>query len=296
VFHQGEPITWLERMLKDGEKYIAVSAGKDLLGDAERTKWLDVVYSIITDAQGRPLIKTHGMGITKPSYLTRYPFTTVDSTTWLLTPGFGIIIVPSYGLDGKPDYSRPPIRVPVSGISQQSTTQQKLQLEGLSGMQYEGVVKFLRDEVGCSIGQARYGTHFRRKAVLLYYLRLAEHLKDIRFKEAGGGFVTKIKSIGGKPLPAQKLMIMFATSLTNTEWSQMLTDHGAWHRLLSYYETRKIPYEKFEKWVMHGMLRQYVKRDPKQVGWSEAYRNHRHLKQLERFERLENEYGPKGTS
>jgi hypothetical protein len=292
VFHQGEPIIWLERMLQDGEKYIAVSAGKDLAGaDGERLKWLDTVFSVITDAKGRPLIKTHGMGITRTAYLTRYPFTTVDSTTWLLTPGFGIIIVPSYGANGKPDYMRPPVRIPVTGNEQKSSSQQKLQLEGLPDIQFEGVAKFLRDEVGCSIGQIRYSTSFRRKAVLIYFMRLAEHLKDVRFTEAGGGFVTKIKSMAGKPLPPQQLKVMFATAMMNTEWSQMLTDNNVWTRLVSYYETRNIKPEKFEKYVKDGLLKQYVKRIPRQLDWNETYRNHRHLKQLERLERLNKEYG-----
>jgi hypothetical protein len=291
VFHQDEPFSWFERMLKDGEKYIGISSGKDLAAENDlKRNWLDTIFTMICDAKGQPLIKTHGFGITRTQYLTRYPFTTVDSTTWLLTPGFGIIIVPTYRGD-KPDYWAPPIRIPVTGIAQKSTTQQKLQLEGLNGLQFDCVAKFLRDEVGVSVGEARYGTGIRRKAVLIYFMRLAEHLLDIRFVNKSSGFITKTKSITGKPLAPAPLKIMFATAMNNPEWSQMLTDNDANTRLVSYFETRNISQEKFEAYVKNGVIKKYQRRVPRQLDWNETYLNYRYLAQLARYERLEKEYG-----
>lgn len=293
VFHQDEPFSWLERMLKDGERYIGISSGKDLAAENDlKRNWLDTIFTMICDPLGRPLIKTHGFGITRTQYLLRYPFTTVDSTTWLLTPGFGIIIVPAYR-DGKPDYRAPPIRVPVTGNAQKSTSQQKLQLEGMNDLNFDCVAKFLRDEVGVSVGEARYGTGVRRKAVLIYFLRLAGHLLDIRFTQKSAGFITKTKSITGKPLASAPLQIMYATAMNNSEWSQMLTDNNANTRLVSYFETRNLSQEKFEVYVKNGLIKTYQRRVARQLDWNETYLNQRYLAQLARHERLESEYGEK---
>ena len=284
VFHQGEDPKWLYRMLEDGETYIGVSSEKDLQYDAKR-RWLDTIFSILTDAKGRPLIKTHGFGITKSSLLRRYPWTTVDSATWSLTPGFGTILVPEPNLDGTPNYSKSPIHVVMTGQVQKWISRQRMQFEGLGERHQEAVRRFLKEEVGTDITEARYLSTMRRRAVLIFFMRLAEHLHDVRFTE-GREAVKKAPALARrKALPPDNLTIMFATNL-NREWESMMTKAGCTTRLLSYYELRKHPTSILEQIVYTGMhgVGEYKKTIPKRANWeSEHYRTFRRMKLRERF-------------
>ena len=79
VFHQGENWLWLEKMLKDGETYIGLSTGGQHRQPRPSIyRWLDQCFSRLCDAQGRPLVRIHGFGITSRLLLLRYPCTTVE--------------------------------------------------------------------------------------------------------------------------------------------------------------------------------------------------------------------------
>lgn len=151
VFHHGESYRWLDKMLEDGETYIGLATRKEIWASQLRVDFLDACWKRITDAKGRPLVRTHGFGITNPGLLFRYPWHTVDSTTWTMTPGYGMIIVPR--LVGKKfDWTRPGVRVVISGRQHSKVTSQKRQYEGLvygdqKNYQY-AIDKFLQEEVG----------------------------------------------------------------------------------------------------------------------------------------------------
>lgn len=76
VFHTGEPFAVLERYLEEGYTYIAL--GK-LLGNAPNVlrPWLDQCFKM---AHGTAVF--HGFGMTTWPHLKRYPWFTVDSSTW----------------------------------------------------------------------------------------------------------------------------------------------------------------------------------------------------------------------
>lgn len=63
VFHQGEGFHWLDKMLEDGETLIGISPYMKS-HQSEIIRWMDRVYSRICDKDGKPLIKTHGFGVT----------------------------------------------------------------------------------------------------------------------------------------------------------------------------------------------------------------------------------------
>jgi hypothetical protein len=140
VFHQGEPFHWLERYLEDGEPYICISTNKELSTESNR-KWLDIVFTMICDEQGNPSVKTHGLGITIWELMTRYPWESVDSTSWSLIPGYGRIIVPQYN-KGIPIYDKRPISVIMSGWENKSKAAQRMQYDSLGPMEKEAVLRF----------------------------------------------------------------------------------------------------------------------------------------------------------
>lgn len=271
VFHQGEPFSWLERLLRDGETYIGVSPFKDIPFE-DQSKWLDQCFTALTNSDGVPFVRTHGFGTTQTDLLLRYPFYTVDSTTWSLTPGMGQIIVP--GLEnGKFNY-RKPQRVSMGERKLENTNKRKYDWIGPN--EKKVVTKFLKEEVGCTFIEARYGTRFRRKAVLVYFLRLGEQLRGLTFpqKHRARGFIGKIQLPEElKPRFRQPFHVVFATNFS-ADWSEGLNEVGARKRLVSYYEIRNRP-ERLITYVQHGTVNPDYERKPPSANWSSAYENYR---------------------
>lgn len=112
VFHQGEDFKWLDRMIQKGYDYVCISPdnGKNV---KQKREWLDRVYSAITDKDGYPVVKTHGLAVTSLDLVFRYPFMSVDSATWIQFTGFGGVYVPKW-VDGQFVYDRSPHTVTVS--------------------------------------------------------------------------------------------------------------------------------------------------------------------------------------
>lgn len=276
VFHQGERMHWLERYLADGEGYIGLSANKFVRIDEQR-KWLDMCFNILCDKEGRPLVKTHGFALTAFRLLTSYPWYTVDSTTWSLTPGYGQIIIPAY-IKGKFDYLHEPVRIAISGVTHKSVSSQKKQFENLGEAQRAAVTKFLRETVGVDITQTRYGTNERRKAMLMYYINLCKALRAVKFTGARArifGPDHHIDTSKMKALPPFNLTLTLATSL-NREWSELMTSVGANCRLLSYWEMQSRDNDVLQQYVKEGTHGKY-QRARMRPDWSETYLNRRRL-------------------
>ena len=100
VFHQGEKFKWLEKMLKAGHDYIGIG-GSATLTLPKRVEWLNEVFTLLCDKNGLPCVKTHGFGMGSPDLIWHYPFYTVDSTTWIGSPGFGRAVMPDAIYPGK---------------------------------------------------------------------------------------------------------------------------------------------------------------------------------------------------
>lgn len=100
IFHQGEDFKWLRNILEyrhpDGKPiwYIGVSPANDV-NVSEKVKWLETVYKIIAESSN-PNVHTHAFGMTSLNVLEQYPFTSADSTSWILSASNGSIII-----DGK---------------------------------------------------------------------------------------------------------------------------------------------------------------------------------------------------
>lgn len=75
VFHQHEPFEWLDR-IKEHTDYFGVSPANDV-SMREKLQWLDKVFSII-----KANYRTHGFAVTSSEQLERYPFFSVDSSSW----------------------------------------------------------------------------------------------------------------------------------------------------------------------------------------------------------------------
>lgn len=91
VFHTREDPSWLKKYIDAGYEYIALG------GMVPESKpwlkgWLDDIWSTyLTDKAGRPKIKIHGFGLTTFDLMLRYPWYSVDSTSWVLAGRYGLV-------------------------------------------------------------------------------------------------------------------------------------------------------------------------------------------------------------
>ena len=94
VFHYGEPVEWLTKYLDKGYEYISLG-GMVPISTNMLIRWLDGMFEeFLTDTSGMPIIKVHGFGLTSLVLMLRYPWYSVDSTSWILTGRMGSIFVP----------------------------------------------------------------------------------------------------------------------------------------------------------------------------------------------------------
>lgn len=97
IFHQGEDFKHLERMLEyDSPKveYLGISPSNEESTNVKEV-WIERVFETI-HASSNPEVKTHAFGMTSLKVLERQPFTSADSTSWILTGATGSIMTP-YG-------------------------------------------------------------------------------------------------------------------------------------------------------------------------------------------------------
>jgi hypothetical protein len=116
VFHLQDDFSWLEKYLKEGYDYIGIGgmAGKQTVGN--RKYFLDRLWDRITDKNGYPIIKAHGFGMTSINLIVKFPWYSVDSTSWLNASRMGNILVPKSSKDGYV-YTQKPLSVAVSDKS-----------------------------------------------------------------------------------------------------------------------------------------------------------------------------------
>jgi hypothetical protein len=90
-FHYGEPEEALEWYLSRYE-YITLG-GMVPISTPQLFHWLDRIWSRhLCDGSGRAKVKVHGFGLTSIDLMTRYPWYSVDSSSWVQIGAHGNII------------------------------------------------------------------------------------------------------------------------------------------------------------------------------------------------------------
>lgn len=91
VFHQGEDFKHLENILNSLlPEYICISGNKELT-NSQRESWYEQCYYIIQHSNN-PNIKVHCLGSATLSNVIKYPFTSMDATSWIMTGAMGNIL------------------------------------------------------------------------------------------------------------------------------------------------------------------------------------------------------------
>lgn len=96
-FHYGEDERYLEYYIKNYE-YITLG-GMVPISTPQLKYWLDRLWEkYLTDGSGRPRLKVHGFGLTTLTLMERYPWYSVDSSSWVQIAANGNVLLPNYGM------------------------------------------------------------------------------------------------------------------------------------------------------------------------------------------------------
>lgn len=93
VFHCREDYSYLKRYLDEGHDYLALG------GMVPETKpwlavWLEDLWAnYLTNPDGTARIKVHGFGMTILDFIKKYPWHSVDSSSWSYGARFGAVLV-----------------------------------------------------------------------------------------------------------------------------------------------------------------------------------------------------------
>lgn len=89
VYHAREDTRWLVKYLDEGHDYLFIGGMVP-----ETTKWLlqwlDEIWSnYLTNSDGTPRVRVHGFGLTDQRLMFRYPWYSVDSSSWKMYGIYG---------------------------------------------------------------------------------------------------------------------------------------------------------------------------------------------------------------
>lgn len=152
VFHIGEPFKYLQHYT-DNYDYIALGG---MVGKFKNIliPWLDKCFGqFICDEKGMPKTKAHGFGLTSLFLMRRYPWYSVDSTSWLVVGRFGSIYVPQYR-KGEWVYDENSWNIAVSSKSP-SKKEAGQHIETLPPKQKEIVLQYIKEK-GYELGKSRF--------------------------------------------------------------------------------------------------------------------------------------------
>ena len=94
VFHYGTPVKWLKKYM-DNYDYIALGGLGQEVTLQEYINFGDNSFNLLCDNPKRiPKWKIHGFAMTSPRLMRRWPWYSVDSTTWLKLAAYGKVLVP----------------------------------------------------------------------------------------------------------------------------------------------------------------------------------------------------------
>ena len=109
VIHHGTSLSWVERHLKEGYELLGIGGLGQEVTSSVYTRWGDQVFDLICDNPKRlPCVRAHGFAMTSYPLITRYPWWSVDSTTWVKAASYGSIYVPKK-TKGEFNFKRKPL-------------------------------------------------------------------------------------------------------------------------------------------------------------------------------------------
>ena len=151
TYHVGEDESYLDYYI-DNYDYMAFG-GMARNSIKDRIAWLDRIFPKTCDENGMPKIKVHGFGMTSLVVMLRYPWYSVDSTSWVTTGRMGGVLFPKK-TNGVYDYSINPFKLDVSAKSPSTKIQDK-HLLNLSKAKQKFFLDYLAEK-GYALGKSSF--------------------------------------------------------------------------------------------------------------------------------------------
>lgn len=152
VYHVGEDEKYLKKVME--YEYFAIG-GMALKSARVRVNEFDRIFSRICPEENNylPTHKVHGFGMTSLDLMFRYPWWSVDSTSWVVTGRYGSIFVPKRR-KGKWIYNQPPWKVTVSNRSPAQNEEGK-HITSFSQMERDVIEEYIHMK-GYVLGKSKY--------------------------------------------------------------------------------------------------------------------------------------------
>lgn len=164
VVHYRTDLKWLNKYVRNGYEIIGIGGlvGKTMQISCQ--EWLDDCFRLVCPGpKYLPTVKLHGFGVSSYNLLIRYPWWSVDSSSWAKIGAFGGIIVPHYR-GGRFVFSESPYVMKVSERSKNTGIFNSHYLSSTPAVK-EIVRKWL-DEIGVPLGTISSNEKAEEKGVL----------------------------------------------------------------------------------------------------------------------------------
>lgn len=150
IYHAAtDDVKYLKRCM-DNYEYFAVGGIAHNPNMQERIRVLDKCWHYIVDDQGKPQNKIHGLGLAAPQLIYRYPWYSIDTSSYMDYGQYGIIIMPKKRANGF-DYNTAPVKVFVTARSPKKA-KDGTHFDNLSRAEQDAVLEYLHDR------KIQYGT------------------------------------------------------------------------------------------------------------------------------------------
>jgi len=151
VFHFGEDEELYLKPLIEKYDYIAIGG---MVKSGDLMSFLDRIFSkYICDKKGMPKVKIHGFGLTSLKLIMRYPWYSVDSTSWVVTGRMGSIYIPRRK-NGKWIYNENSWKIPVSNKSP-SLKEAGQHFTTMRNSERQLIIDYLKEK-GYKIGESKF--------------------------------------------------------------------------------------------------------------------------------------------
>lgn len=171
VFHQGEDFHHLEDMV-DQMPYIGISPANDR-NTTEKMQWIDHCMKYVL-VNKKPIVKFHGFAVTSVPIMTKFPWHSVDSTSWVTFGRYGAILFPKIKY-GKYNYTEPPTVVFVSDKSPQVAIKGK-HIQNLSKLERTTIKNYITSR-GFSLKKTRNSCLVRDRLNMLFYIDIEQYMR-----------------------------------------------------------------------------------------------------------------------
>jgi len=195
VFHIEDDFKYLDKCLS--YDYFCLGGMASGYTTQQRKAFLDKCFNIICNTKdGLPKSKVHGFGMTSLDLMLRYPWYSVDSTSWVQTGRFGNVYVPKYRR-GQYVYNENSLKVTVSTQSP-SQKDDGQHFTTFSPMEQRQILDYF-DSKGFIMGKSEYHKEDRKT----YKLKENERWANSIDAESCRDLIENI----GKYVPPEKLAI-----------------------------------------------------------------------------------------